>query len=332
MSGLPVWADVCPDGTVQTKDNPKVPDDCRNCLRDQYETDHKNCLDCPKGKTVSPGTVNNNQGACDSCKQGFYASGVWDQAGECTPCPDGSTTNQDTKWADIQGAAKCSVQIASCKKNFFFNTATKQCTQCGTGKTTQGEGKNTECDLCLKGFWAERVGNEEKCTACLAGKTTPGEKKWDQLFGNGIVGETQDLQCSEVEVAPVARVFHPSWHRQHAATHTVHAAASQLAQVTAAPQAAPMESMPSGVNRANSLQATRVGQGLLGGYALPLKKSAKAVKDFHIVPLTGFMMVTLLGGIFAITKFSRRRAVTPEEHSAEESLVPTVTGESNQVE
>jgi len=186
------------------------------------------------------------------------------------------------------------------------------CTNCPAGKTTtvlQQAELASQCDICKKGFFNPQPAG---CTRCPAGWTT-----------------------TDQGANPRCDVHMPTFARSPATaprTAPGTPAAAQPAQMTAA--LAPMESMPSGVNSANSLEATRIRQGLLGRYALPLNP-VSWVQSTDLFPLAAAgLIVTSLGSILAITKLtSRRTAVRPEEHSAEESLVPTLeTRETNQVE
>lgn len=219
-------------------------------------------------------------------------------------CPAGSKPKPELNGAPPASNADC----VPCPQGTYGENH-NTCTPCPAGKTTtvlQQADRLSQCDICKKGFFNPQAGG---CTQCLAGWTTTGQG----------ANPTCDVQINL-----------PTFVGSPATTAHGTRAAAQPAQIALAP----MESMPSGVNSANSLEASRIRQGLLGGYALPLNPfSWVQSTDFFPLAATG-LIVTSLGSILAITKLtSRRTAVRPEEHSAEESLVPTLeTSETNQVE
>lgn len=81
--------------------------------------------------------------------------------------------------------------------------------------------------------------------------------------------------------------------------------------------------MPSAVNTATSLEASRIQQGLLGGYALHPTLGIW-VPSAHIPVAAAGFLVALLGSILAFTKLRSREVVggtrlldSPEAHVVE---------------
>ncbi|XP_036432760.1 tumor necrosis factor receptor superfamily member 6B-like [Colossoma macropomum] len=126
------------------------------------------CDRCPPGTHLHAHCTDTRPTDCRPCSAGFYTE-IWNYIPECLPCVPCALNQEET-----QSCTPSQNRVCQCKEGYYWlSHFCKKHTVCSAGQWIKNKGtpyKDTECEPCRDGHYANGAAGITKCTPHTACK------------------------------------------------------------------------------------------------------------------------------------------------------------------